>query len=179
MIIHRRHFFSIMLLLVGLAMTLAFPQSRPALIGYTDSDIFVPKLPEYPQAQQSLQQINDQLRIPLDDLAADLQARLSRYEKQKALLSAESRSVREQELTELQKELENKTTAAEQQYQQKQNDLLRPMLDKVQKAIDAVAEEKGLAIVIKAGSLLYVDDQQAVNITTEVALRLGLPVTGQ
>ena len=53
---------------------------------------------------------------------------------------------------------------------------MNPLIEKVGNAVNAVASEKGLDIVFKSPGLLYVNPTSVVDITADVARRLGIQV---
>ena len=64
----------------------------------------------------------------------------------------------------------------QQQLAQMEADLMNPLIEKVGNAVNAVAAEKGLDIVFKSPGLLYVNPTSVVDITADVARRLGIQV---
>src|SRR5690606_10036408 len=117
----------------------------------------------------------------LQQLYADYQEKVDRYQKQQALLSAEKRQEREQELLQLQQQLQESATQKDQALGRRQAELMQPILDRVQNAIDKVAEARGLDIVLRSQVgvepvLLYVNEKTVANITMDVARELGIDV---
>ena len=145
-------------------------------VGFTDPDLLISAMPEYRQIQQQLQQEYQTSQQALQSLAADFQDKLDKYQKQQPLLSAESRATREAELQQLQQEIEASAAQKDEELNQRQVQLLEPLLDKVQTAIDEVAAEKGLDMVVRSPILLFVNENTVLNITEDVARKLGLPV---
>ncbi|WP_457653096.1 OmpH family outer membrane protein [Rhodocaloribacter sp.] len=151
-------------------------QDKPLKIGYTDPETIIAAMPEYGQIQQQLQQEYQTAQQQLQTLSADFQDKLEKYQKQQPLLSAESRAKREQELQQLQQQLQQSAAQKDQEMAQREQELMKPLLDKVQAAINEVAGAEGLALVLRAPALIYVDDSQVINITESVARKLGIPV---
>ena len=151
-------------------------QAQDLRIGYTEAEGFIQYLPETQQVQQTLQREAQQSQVNLESKLATLQEKFERYQQQQALLSDETRQQREAELTQLQQELQQADAQTQQQLAQREAELLEPILNKVQQAIDEVAREKNLDIVLRAPALLYVDESKVVNITMDVARKLGIEV---
>lgn len=151
-------------------------QAQALKAGYTDSELIVLNMPEYRQIQEKLQQEYQTGQKDLQTQAQQYQEKLDRYQKQQALLSAESRQEREQELVGLQTQLQQAAAQKEQALQQRESELMQPLLERVQQNIDVVAKEKGLDIVFRSQMLLYVDEGKVINITEDVARKLGLTV---
>ncbi len=145
-------------------------------IGYTEAEGFIQYLPETQQVQQTLQREAQQTQAQLEAQLATLQEKFDRYQQQQALLSEETRLQREAEITQLQQELQQADARSQQQLAAREAELLEPILNRVQQAIDDVAREKGLDIVLRAPMLLYVDESKIVNISLDVARKLGIEV---
>ncbi|GIV57216.1 MAG: hypothetical protein KatS3mg042_0129 [Rhodothermaceae bacterium] len=145
-------------------------------VGYTDPEAIVAAMPEYRQIQQTLQQEYQQAQQALQSLSADFQDKLQKYQKQQPLLTAEKRAEREQELQQLQQELQQSAAQKDQELARREQELMAPLLEKVQNAIDEVAKANGLAMVMRAPALIYVDTTVVMNITEAVARKLGIPL---
>lgn len=151
-------------------------QAQQLKVGYTDPDLLVAAMPKYQQIQQQLQQEYNASQEALKSLAADFQAKVDKYQKQQPLLSAERRTEREAELQQEQQELQQAAAKKDEEMNQRQTELLSPLLTEVQNAIDEVAKAQGLAFVLKSPALIYVDTTLVVDITKDVAVKLGIPL---
>lgn len=150
-------------------------------VGYTDHEIIIVNMPEYQEVQQSLQSAYEGSQQELQTLSQDFQDRLARYQQQQSLLSEERRQEREQELMQLQEQLQAQAQEQEQALAQRESELMQPLLERVQTAINEVAADRGLDIVLRSqvGSqplLLYVNEETIEDITLPVARNLGLDV---
>ena len=179
-----KQFFSIALFAVlGLAVVgNASVHAQATKIGFTDHEIIIANMPEYLTAQQRLQQEITGAQESLQSLAADLQKELEEYQAQQRMLSAESRNLREQELALKQQELQLAYAKKDEDIANLEADLLAPIFEKVQVAIDDVAATKKLDVVIRhrVGNqpvILYVNPETVVDITLEVAVKLGIDVS--
>lgn len=170
--------------LVALLMVGAVAQNASAQqlkVGYTDHEIIIVNMPEYQTLQQRLQQEYQSGQQELQQLYQGYQEKLDRYQKQQALLSEETRQQREQELMQMQQDLQQQAQAKDQELGQREAELMKPLLERVQNAIDTVAEQQELDLVLRAqvGTqplLLYVNQDRIVDITMDVARNLGLEV---
>jgi outer membrane protein len=164
------------MLLVLLLLGAANGQAQGLKIGFTDPEAVIVNLPDYAAVRQQLQNEYEAHQQALQVKAADFQDKLDKYQKQQALLSPESRAQRETELQQLQQEIQTEANQKDQLLASRENELMRPLLEKVQQAIDTVAKEKALDVVMRAPGLLYVNPATVVDITADVARKLGLPV---
>ncbi len=171
-----------LLLFSGLSADALAQQVAPLKIGYTDHELLIAAMPDYQNVQQQLQQEYQTSQNVLQALYEEFQGKVDRYQKQQALLSEERRQEREQELAVAQQEIQRKAAESDQQLAQRQAELLNPIFERVGVAINEVAKEKGIDLVLRSHAgvnqpiILYVNEDRIINITEEVAVKLGLPI---
>lgn len=178
--------------IVGLAMLglLLLPsftvdaQAQGLKVGYTDHEVLIINLPDYRTVQTQLQQEYQGSQTALQAEYEEYQGKLDRYQKQQALLSEEKRAEREQELVAAQQAIQQKAAKSDETLAQREAELLAPLFEKVDKAIQTVAKEKNLDLVLRSQAgpsqpiILFVSDK-ITDITRDVALKLGLDVGEQ
>ncbi len=168
--------------LAALALLAALPaQAQDLKVGYTDYEVLLANMPQMASVQEQMQQFYTENQQKLQQQAQDFREKAERYEKQVSLLSAEARAEREQELGTLQQQVQVAAQQADQMLQQKRAELMRPLFERLQEAIDSVAKSKNLDIVLptQVGGdpfILYVNETRVTDITREVATALGIPV---
>ena len=158
-------------------------QQVPALqIGYTDHEVLISNMPQTRTIQEELQaELQSGQRI-LQSMQEDLAGKVERYQTQRSLLSEERRQEREQELISLEEELRTKASELEQELVQREVDLMGPIFQQVDSAIQTIATEKGLDLVLRTQAgpsqpiLLYANQDRITDITLEVARELGIDV---
>ena len=167
------------LLLFLLALGLPALQTAQAQlkVGYADNQALLANMPKYRQTQQQWQQEYQGAQAQLQTKAQSFQEKLEKYQKQQPLLNDSTRAQREQELAQLQSEIQQGAAQEEQKLAAREVELMRPLLEEMQNAIDAVAQEQGLDLVLSTQTgLLYANEDKIVNITPAVATRLGIEV---
>lgn len=145
-------------------------------IGYADPEVIITYMPEYQTVQQQLAVEYRTSQEALQALAEDFQERVEKYQKQQPLLSVARQAEREQELAQLQAEIQTSAAAKDQELAKKQEEMMAPLLERVQTVIDEVAVEKGLDIIIRSPALLYVNEDHVVNLNIEIAQKLGIVI---
>lgn len=153
-------------------------------IGFTDHEIVLINMPQYQEVQQQLQTDFDANQQALEALYTDYQDKLERYQRQQSLLSEDRRQEREQELVQLQQQIQQEAQDQDQQLAARQAELMQPLLEQIQNAINEVADANGLDIVLRTrvGTeplLLFVNPETVQDITLDVARTLGLDVDGE
>ncbi len=157
-------------------------QAQALKVGYTDHEVIIVNMPDYQNVQEQLQSVYQGSQQELQTLYQNYQEQLERYQRQQSLLSEERRQEREQELMQLQMDIQQQAQQKDQELAQREAELMKPILERVQAAIDQVATEKGLDLVLRSqvGAqpiLLYVNENTIDDITLDVARNLGLDVS--
>jgi len=181
------------LALVALGGPAAHAQNAPA-IGYTDYELILVQMPQFRQVQQQIQEQAETDQQALGQLQSTVEQRLEAKgnELQGRLQGAQgpvTDDARQRLLQELQQEAMQFEQEQRQEFEQerqrrvqslsrRETELLQPLYDQLQQAINAVAEQRNLAMVISSRLsgepvLLYAGPN-AVDITTEVMSRLGI-----
>jgi len=151
-------------------------------VGYTDHELLIVNMPEYQDLRQQLEQDYSGTQEELQGLIEEYQQMAERYQRQQALLSDERRQEREQELAQLEQQIRERQQQGEQALQQREAELLSPLLQRVDEAIQEVANEQSLDLVLRnqvgpmQPVILYVNPDRIQDITLPVARKLGIQV---
>jgi outer membrane protein len=158
----------------------AAPAAHAQKIGYTNQEAILANMPEMQNVQQQLQQAAQQQQQELQQERQEFQQRMQQYQKQQSLLSDSVRAQRERELRQMQAQLQQSLQNREQQLQQREMELMQPLLEELQSAIDSVAAQRNVDVVMRTQALLYVnqDSDNVVDITQDVAQQLGIDLSG-
>jgi outer membrane protein len=159
-----------------LAATSAQAQA-PLKIGYTDVQYVLAQMPESKQIESDLKTYNSQLENQLKSKYEEYQTKLAAYQKGEATMTDVVKADKQKELQSLQQSIQEFQRSAEQSLQQKQQTLLKPALDKLQKNIDAVADENGFTYVFNSdggGSPLLLHAPESGNISDLVLKKMGI-----
>jgi outer membrane protein len=151
-------------------------------IGYTDYELIIVQMPEYRQLQQTLQTQAEGDQEELAAMEQNIQQKFAEYQEQSGVLSPEARQTREQEIVQLQTELQQDQQRRLQALDRRQNELLQPLLEQLQNAINEVATARGLELVLSSRVstepvILYAGEEFTTDITAEVMSELGISMT--
>jgi outer membrane protein len=151
----------------------------PLKLGYTSMDYLLSQVPEAKDIQNQLTIQRTQLENEAKRLEKEFQDKLQNYEKGAAQMSEVIRNDREKELQGLQTRYQEFQRNAESQLQNKYQQLVNPVIQKIQKNVDAVANENGYNYVfnLDAGAgtaviLLHAPEEN--NITDLVLKKMGV-----
>lgn len=162
------------LVLLVLAMGIGFGANAQGMkIGYVDSQVIIDMMPESAKIQQDLQAYYSELQAQLQAMATEYQNKMRDYEANSATMSNILRQSKEKEIVDLQGRIQEFQAGAEADLAAKQEELSKPMLDKIKKAIDDVVKAKGLAYVFEKTVILSIGDS-AIDVTADVKAKLGL-----
>ena len=154
----------------------------PLKLGYTNIDYVLSQTPEAKDIQNQLTIQRTQSENELKRMQKELEDKYGAYEKGAAQMSDVIKKDRETELQGLQARIQEFGRTAEQSLQTKYQQLVNPVVQKIQKAIDAVAKETGYQYVfnLDAGAntipILLVAPEEN-NITELVLRKLGIDPT--
>ncbi len=119
----------------------------PLKLGYTNIDVLLGQMPESKDIQNQLQIQRTQAENELKRLTKEFEDKLKAYEAGAAQMTDIVKADREKELQGLQGRIQEFQRGAEQQLQQKYQQLVNPVIQKIQQHIDAVAKENGFTYV--------------------------------
>ena len=160
-------------LLVGLPLR---SQAQDLQIGYTDSERILVNMPEYQDVQQQLQQYAQTQQQELQQQLQTFQQDVQQFQQEQSLLSEEKRQERQQQLQQQQQQIQQARQQQQQEIMQREQELMNPVITKLQSAIDEVAQNRNLDMVVESRAMLFVSENSdyVVDITPAVADNLGL-----
>ncbi|MFV0267114.1 MAG: OmpH family outer membrane protein [Draconibacterium sp.] len=145
--------------------------------GHIDLQGLIQVMPERTTAEEEFNKFQGELEEILGDMQTQYQTKLGEFEQLGADASEIKRNAKVTEIQEIQQRIQNYQVTAQQQLQQKQGELLQPVFDKAEKAIEEVAKEKGLIYVFDAGAanrtILY-KSNQSLDLLPLVKAKLGI-----
>ena len=129
-------------------------------------------LPETKQVEAQLDSYKKQLDTRLETKVKEYQEKGADFERNYANMTDLERADKQEELQVIQDSILKFERDAQTSLQEKQQELLEPVIDKVQNAIDAIATEKGYDYVVRAEALLFA--KPAFDISDLVIKKLGV-----
>lgn len=160
-------------LLIALVFTANSIFAQTLKFGHVDSQELLKSMPERAAAEATLQQEAKKLQDMLEESRVEYNKKLEKYVQSKDSLPALVLQTKEAELQELQQRIQTFQGNAQKSLQEKESQLLQPIVEKAQKAIKEVGKENGLVYVFDVNSLLYVSEQ-SVDVTPLVKTKLGI-----
>ncbi len=152
----KKIFFNLVLIAFLFGNVSAFAQSK-GKFGHIDSNSLLMLMPERTKATKAIEEHAKQLQEQLQTMSMEFEQKYADYTEKQAEMSELIRKNKEQELADLQKRIQDFQTTAQQDLQNKELELMQPIIEKAKKAIEEVAKEKGYDYVFdtSTGALVY------------------------
>ena len=142
--------------------------------GYLNKDELYRSMPDFDSANVQVEKLRMQFQNQLAAMQNELSSKTTSLNNESAGISEFLRQNRQEELKSLDVRLQLFSIKANSQLEDKKNELLQPILTRVDVAIKAVAEEQGFVFVLDGGQLLYSDEKKCTNILQLVKTKLGV-----
>jgi outer membrane protein len=162
--------------LIVTALVLAAQLQAQSKVAFINSETILAALPEAQDAQKQLDALTTTWQSDLTKMQTDLQKKFDDYDKKKLIMSDKRRSEVEKDLQDMDRKMVDYRTAkfgSAGELFTKQNDLMKPIQDKIFKAVKDVADEEGYDYVFDKTSttlLMYANTKH--DLTNKVISKL-------
>ena len=133
-------------------------------------------MPEFEEAQKNLETFGRDLQEQMEQIQVEFNNKYADFEKNQATMAASVKQIKQQELQQLQQRFAEFQQFAQQDFQKKEAELLEPVQQKAQDAINKIAKANGFIVVFNTAvpSLIYFDESHLVDIAPLVKKELGI-----
>ncbi len=156
----------------GIAVALiVFCGSLPAQdvrIGYVDVERILDNIPGKEEVRKILEEEADAWRAQAEEKMMELQKLREDYESQKLILSPEKKKSKEEEIARMEEEFNKLWLELQEKAQKRNAELTQPILDKAEKAINAVAERENYSLIFDSSVASIVYGVAELDITDSV-----------
>ena len=144
-------------------------------IAHVNTAEILDAMPDKAKAEKSLEKYYGELQSQLETMAKEYQTKMQDYEANQATMSNLVKQSKEKEIVDLQTRIQQFQASAEQEFEGKRAELLKPILDKIQNAINAVGKEKGYTYIIdNAGGTIVYLGADAIDASKDVKAKLNV-----
>jgi len=166
------------IILVAALTFISFTAAFAQRFAYVDSEYILKHIPDYISAQKQLGALSDQWQKEVDNRFQEIDRMYKAYQADQPLMTAEMKKRREEEIVTKEKEakdFQRSKFGPDGELAQRSTSIVKPIQDKVAKAVQAIAEAENLDMIFDKNSetiMLYASpryDKSAAVIT-----RLGL-----
>ncbi len=162
------------LLFAALVLTAQDGFAQSFKTGHINRDEIIMAMPDYDTAMKQYNAFGQELTNALELMQVEYNNRLDQYVKDSKNLTDLVKATKEQELADMQNRINNFQQQAQTQLQEKQAELLNPIIEKANNAINAVAKEGGYIYIYDVRTLVYVDTVKSTDIGPLVKTKLGI-----
>ncbi len=152
-------------------------QGQESKFGHIDLQALIQVMPERTTAETQYNKQAKELEDQMGIMQQELETKYKDYMTRRDSLSEIVRSAKETDIQDLQQRIQNFSQLAQQQLQQKQAEMLKPIFEKAQKAIGEVGKEKGLIYVFdvsgELGTVLY-RSNESIDVLPFAKAKLGI-----
>lgn len=162
----------LVILACGLLMsTMANAQTK---FGHINSAELLQMMPDVKKAESEIQTYAKSFQDQLQAMGKEYEKKVQEYQASEKTMTDAMKEVKVKEIQDLEKRIESTNQSAQEKVEKKRQDLLQPIIDKADKAIKAVANEKGYDYIFdtSTGALLHV--KASDNILPFVKAKLGI-----
>jgi outer membrane protein len=157
----------ILAFLVVLGTGAVFAQSK---VGHVNSQKLLDTLPSRKDAIEKLKQFEADGMKELQEMQRDLEAAYMKYDQSAANMSPVIQKIEQEKIMKKEQALQERQQSLQQEMQVYSQELNKPILDRVQKAVEIVADRKKLNYVIDESVTLYF--KGGTDLTAEVLTEL-------
>jgi outer membrane protein len=146
------------LIFAGLILGISSAFSQNELkIGHANLVEILEALPETDSAQQLIDKDTEELELMLEEMQVEYNKLLDEYQQNLASYSEVIRSAKEADIVEMQNRIQTFQQNAAQQLQQRGAELMQPIYDKIQQAVNNIGNREGYAYIIDTskGSIVF------------------------
>lgn len=151
--------------------------AQEAKFGHIDLQALIQLMPEKATAETEYNKQAKELEDQLTTMQKELETKFREYQAKRDSVSELVRAAKETDLNDLNQKIQNFSQLAQQQLQQKQAEMLKPIFEKAQKSVADVAKEKGLIYVFdvsgEIGTVLY-HSNESVDVLPLAKTKLGI-----
>lgn len=144
-------------------------------IAHVNTNEVMNAMPDKAKAEKNLETYYNELQEQLKTMYTEYQNKLQDYQANAETMSNLVKQSKEKELVDLESRITAFQTNAESEFENKRAELLAPLLEKIQNAINSVGKEKGYTYILDlaTGTTVYVGTD-AVDVTKDVKTKLGI-----
>ncbi|MEO0081372.1 MAG: OmpH family outer membrane protein [candidate division WOR-3 bacterium] len=160
---------------LGLALIMSLG-AKEYKVGYIDSDAIISKYEAAKEAKKELESEIAKFRAQADSLRADYERAQEEYESQELTLSEDGKRAKQ---AEVQQRKSRYDAFVDQVYRdggkidQKNDELIAPIVEKINAVVSKIAEEEGYSLVLDAAKIEVVYAQPGLDLTDEVVAELN------
>jgi outer membrane protein len=148
--------------------------SAQTKVAHIDVQALMTSMPEMKTAQEQLKKIQETYDKEYKGMVTEYQTKLQKYEQESATAGDVLNETRSKEMQDMGTRIQQYQQTAQKELGQKEVDLMKPLFEKGQKAIQKIAKAKGVNYVLDStspGTVLYMEG--GIDLMDDVKKELG------
>jgi len=141
-----------------------------AKVAHVDVSEIMTKMPAMMDAQKQLEKLSSTYDTDYKKMVEEYQAKLKKYEAESPTVTDAINAERSKEVQDMQKRIVDFRDNAQKELQQKESEIVKPLMEKVRASIQKVGKAKGFQYVMDGSTLILADGP---NLTVDVKKDLG------
>ena len=164
---------AVVALIISMAGLLAAQGTAPKIV-YVNSQKIIAQAPGRADAEAQFQKEMDQSKAQVQHMGDTLQSQIADYQKNQATMTPAARTAREKDLGGKRNAYQQRVQELEQTAQQREAELVRPIMEQINKIIEQLRTENGYSFILDAGSQagVVVAADSTLDVTDQVIKRL-------
>ena len=159
--------------LVILAVLLISLAANAQKFGYVNTQELFMQMPELKDVQVRMDSLNKQYENLLMTMQEEYQKKLQDYQQKQSTLPEAMRQIQEEELYSMQQRLQTTYQTAQQDVEQKRGEYLKPINERMSKAIQEVGADNKYTYIFDSAAAVYIAPD-ADNVMQLVKAKLGI-----
>lgn len=149
-------------------------QAQNIKLAHINSQELLSVMPEMTKGENDLKAFAKVYQDQLESMGKEFDKKIQDYRAAEKTMSEPAKEVKQKELADLENRIQSTQASAEEKIAKKREEIYKPILEKANTAIKAVAVEKGYTYIFDAagGLLLHANDSE--NILPLVKTKLGI-----
>jgi outer membrane protein len=143
-------------------------------LAHVNSNDLMTVMPGIDTAQKIIQDYANQLKEELEAMYKEYEKKTTDFQNNQATMSQIMQQNKVKELQDLQARIQSFEEQAQTEIQTKQEEILKPIVDKAKWAIGEVAKENGYTYVLDSVSVVLLYSEESDNIIELVKKKLGI-----
>ncbi|MGX1025168.1 OmpH family outer membrane protein [Psychroflexus sp. MBR-150] len=160
-------------LIVAFILTsMSFAQTK---VGTINTEYIISKMPEFKDVQKKLETYGKTLDDGLKTKYDEYQEKVKNYTEKEATYTEALKKLKQKDIIKLEEDIQKLRTNSSKLLQVRQDELLRPLYNKIGDQVDKIVKEDGFTHIFnETNSLIYIAPEY--DITIKVMKRLNIPV---
>ncbi len=161
--------YGVMVLATFLFANTLFSQQNPVKLGIVDAETILKEMPEFQEADKKVREIGQKWSDTLQILREDLKKKFEAYQKQSSMMAADQKQKEEESLQAMNMQMmqfQEEKFGQNGELDKMRMKLLEPIREKARKAIEEVAKEEKITLVVDKLTAVYSDAK--IDITFKV-----------